>query len=426
MKVPLFTILLLTGLANAALEQVESIAAIVDGKVILRSEVMASLQQAATNPTFARLDPKVQQQQVLQTMIDEKVILSRAERDSITITDAEVRTRVDAHIQQLAGKQHLDMKSLEKAVRAQTGFSMAQYRDQLSTQIHDQMLLSRVRQRHVGLIQPTRKEVENFYQEFKDSLPSQYNSILVSHIQIKVQPDSNIVDSVKRLAITIIDSLDHGQAWEVLAKRHSQDSVSAKGGDLGYFRKGLLEPEFERAAWRLQIGQYTDAPVKTRFGWHIIKMLGKKDDGIRTAHILLKTLASAADSAYAITRVDSIRAVALEGKVLFADLARRFSNDPETNFKNGSLGWMERAELDSAYQQVIAGLDPGQVSEKIKIDDSWHIFRLDEAKSSRELNLDDDYAKIEEFTINNMGNKKLQAMVERWRKEVFIEIRLGK
>ena len=424
MKIPFYVFFLLTGLASAAPEEVESIAAIVDGKVILKSDVMASVQQAMSSPVFAHLDPKAQQQQVLQSMIDEKVILSRADRDSITVTETEVRARVDAHIQQLAGRQHMELKDLEKAIHSQTGFTMAQYREQLSSQIHDQILLGRIRQRHVGVIQPTRQEVESFYKEYKDSLPLQYNSILVSHIQVKVQPDSSILDSVHRLALAIVDSLDHGQAWEIMAKRHSQDSVSARGGDLGYFRKGLLEPEFERAAWRLQIGQYTDAPVKTRFGWHVIKILGKKDDQIRTAHILLKTVASSADSLHAMALIDSLRTVAEAGKVSFAELAGKFSDDAETNFKKGSLGWMERTELDSAYQQVIANLDPGQVSEKVKIDDAWHIFRLDSALSSREMNLADDYAKIEDFTTNNMGNKKLQELVARWRKEVYIEIRL--
>ena len=412
-------------LAFAVPEQVESIAAIVDGKVILKSEVMEAILQAQTSPSFAKMSITEQQKQVLQSMIDDKVILARADKDSIVVTEAEVRARVDSHIAMLASRQKMDMKQLEKAIRAQAGLSLAQYREQLSGQIRDQMLTARIRQRHIGPVEPTRKEVETFYAQFKDSLPRQYNSIHVSHIQLKIKPNQGIIDSVQRLAKAIVDSLDQGIAWDVLVRRHSQDSLATKGGDLGYFRKGVLEPEYERAAWKLALGQYTDAPVKTRFGWHLIRILGKKDDEVRTAQIVLRTIPSLQDSQQVIALIDSLRALAIAGAP-FGDLARKFSQDEETNWKNGSLGWMERGELDSAYQQVIANLDAGQVGEKVKIEDSWHIFKLDETKALRELTIDDDYLKIEEFASNNIANQKLAKLVERWRKEVFIEIRLGK
>jgi peptidyl-prolyl cis-trans isomerase SurA len=321
----------------------------------------------------------------------------------------------------LMSRQHLDAKALEKAIRSQIGLSMAQYRDQLTKQIHEQMLMARIRQRHIGVVQPTKQEVEKFFAEYKDSLPLQYNSILVSHIQIQIKPSKAIVDSVKMELAKLVDSLDQGIAWEVLAKRHSQDSLASKGGDLGFFRKGILEPEYERAAWKLDLGRYTDEPVKTRLGWHLIRILGKKDDEIRTAQILMRTIPSSQDSLHASQLIDSLKAVAATKS--FGELAVKFSDDAETNWKKGSLGWMERTELDSAYQQVIANLDPGEISDKVKIDDSWHIFRLDQAKQSRELTLEDDYQKVEEFASNNIANKKLEKLVERWKKEVFIEIR---
>lgn len=422
MKLALVIFALSFQMVFAAPELVESIVAVVDGKVILKSDLMAAVLQSQSTPGFAKLDAKTQNDRVLQSMIDEKVILARADKDSIFITDAEVRGRVDSHIQSLMSRQKLDAKALEKAIRAQIGLSMAQYRDQLTKQIHEQMLMARIRQRHIGIIQPTKQEVEKFFAEFKDSLPLQYNSILVSHIQIKIQPSKAIVDSVRAVLAKLVDTLDQGIAWEVLAKRYSQDSLANKGGDLGFFRKGILEPEYERAAWKLELGRYTDEPVKTRLGWHLIRILGKKDDEIRSAQILLRTIPSAQDSARAMALVDSLRTVALAG-TSFADLALKYSTDGETNWKKGSLGWMERSELDSAYQQVIANLDAGEISEKVKIDDSWHIFRLDQAKQSREITLEDDYLKVEEFASNQFANKKLEKLVERWRKEVFIEIR---
>lgn len=405
------------------LEKVEGIVAVVDGKVILYSELMQAVQQTKQQSGLAGLSPQEFQQKVLNSLIDEKVLLARASRDSIFVTDDEVRMRVDMHLQRLMQGQNLTMAKLEKAIQAQLGMTLSQYRSQLFQQFHDQILMARIRQMHIGLIQPTRKEVETFFAQYKDSLPLQYNSIHVSHIQLNVEADSMLVDSVRKQADAIIDSMDRGQAWEVMVQRHSQDSLAKKNGDMGFWRKGSLEPNYERAAWRLSIGQYTAKPVKTKYGWHIIRVNDRRDDEIRSSQILLRVIPSVADSAQTLSILQTVRQQVQNG-VDFAQLAEKYSQDKETNRQGGSLGWMERQQLDSAYQQVIAALDAGEISEPVLIDDSWHLFRLDQAKPVRALSIEEDYKVIEELASNHQANQKLQQLVERWRKEVYIDIRL--
>lgn len=411
--------------ATAAPEMFESIAAVVDGKPIMRSEVMSSLYQYQSSPGFSQLPEREQMQRVLDKLIEEKVLLSRVDRDSIVVEDSELQNRVDSHIKGLAARQKTDMASLEKAIKAQLGVSMAQYRKQLGQQIKEQIILSRIRQLHVGVIHPTRKEVESFYQAYRDSLPRQYNCIQVSHLQLAIEPSAAIVDSVRLLAVALIDSLDKGVSWDVLTARHSQDSSAQKGGDIGYYRKGSLEPEYERVAWRLENGKYTDAPVKTRLGWHLIRLLGKKEDGIRTAQILLTTVPSSQDTVRIQVRADSLRTAALGG-ASFADMAKRWSSDKETAYRGGNLGWFERGELDSAYVQSVSRLAPGEISEPVQIDQAYHIFRLDDERQMREFNMDEDYPRIEDLAATYMANKKLQTFVDRWKQEVHIDIRLWK
>ena len=421
----LMSVLLLCASAvMAAPELFESIAAVVDGKPIMRSEVMAAIYQQQNAPGFSQKSEKEQVQLVLNNLIDEKVLLSRVDRDSITVEDAELQSRVDAHIKGLAARQNASLAALEKAIQAQLGISMAQYRKQLSEQIREQIVLSRIRQLHVGVIRPTRKEVEQFYQNYRDSLPRQYNSILVSHLQINIEPSATIVDSVKQIALALVDSLDKGISWDVLAARHSQDSSAAKGGDIGYYRKGSLDPDYERAAWRLENGKYTEAPVKTALGWHLIRLLGKREDGARTAQILLTTLPSSQDSLKVFAQLDSI-AKAVESGASFAEMAKKWSQDKETNYRGGRLGWFERGELDSAYVQTVARLSPGQVSEPTLIGSAYHLFRLDDERQMREYTLEDDYVRIEEMASTYMANTKLQGLVKKWRQEVHIDIRLN-
>jgi len=74
----------------------------------------------------------------------------------------------------------------------------------------------------------------------------------------------------------IIAELKAGGDFAALAKAHSTDSGAAQGGDLGFFKKADMLPEFSDAAFKLQPGQVTDQPVKTRYGWHVIKVIARR------------------------------------------------------------------------------------------------------------------------------------------------------
>jgi len=409
--------------AFAAPVLMEGVAAVVDGKPIMRSELMNNLYRFQETPEGSAMTEQQQKDYVLEQMIEDKVLLSRIDRDSIVIGDAEVDQRVTQHLSQLAASQNIDLATLEKAIRAQLGMSMAQYRDQLSKQIRSHMEMTRVRQMHVGSINPTKKEVEAFYKAYKDSLPRQYNCVLLSHIQIPITPDQMIVDSVKKVAENLIDSLNLGMNFELLAKNHSQDSSAAKGGDLGYFRRGLLDPAFERALDQLKNGQYATTPVKTDLGWHIARVLGRKEDGVRSAQILLRTIPTAKDSADILARADSLHK-AIKTKEDFTVAAKKFSQDKSSNFAGGLLGWYQKNEMEPAYVDPVANLNVGEVSEPVLIDGNYHLFRLDDARQIRELTMEEDYGKIENLAANHLENEKLKALVKKWRQEVHVEIRM--
>lgn len=407
----------------AAPELMEAVAAIVDGKPIMRSELLESFYRYQAMPESAGKSEADLKKEVLDKLIDEKVLLSRIDRDSIKISETEVDQRVTTHLSNLAASQHIDLATLEKAIRVQLGLSMAQYRDQLAEQIREHLYMTRIRQLHVGSMNPTNKEVVEFFNAYKDSLPRQYNCILVSHIQLDIEPNQHTIDSVRAIADSLIDSLDHGMNWELLAKRHSQDSTADKGGDLGYIRKGLLDPDYERAVARLNNGQHSENPVRTDLGWHIIKVIGRREDGVRTAHILLRTVPTSADSALVLSQADSLSKSA-NTKEIFGSAAKKLSKDKSSNHLGGRLGWFQRNELDSAYIAPVSRLQAGENSEPVLIENAYHVFRLDDERQVRELTLEDDYEKIRSFAANKKETEKLNELVKKWRAEVLIEIRM--
>lgn len=411
--------------ALAAAEPVlmEGVAAVVDGKPIMRSEYLNNLYRFQETPEGSAMSEEEQRKYVLDNLIEEKVLLSRIDRDSIVVSDGEIDQRVNAHLQQLASSQNTNLATLEKAIRAQLGISMAQYRDQLAKQIRGHIEMQRVRQRHVGSINPTKKEVDAFYASYKDSIPPQYNCVLLSHIQIPIVPNEVIVDSVKQLAEALIDTLNLGMSFELLAKAHSQDTSAAKGGDLGYFKRGQLDPAFERALDQLKNGQYSSAPVKTSLGWHIPRVIGRKEDGVRSAQILLYTIPTAKDSADILARADSLHN-SIKTADDFAAAARKYSEDKSSNFAGGRLGWFQKGEMVPAYVDPVSNLQVGEVSEPVLIDGAYHLFRLDDSRQIRELTLEEDYGKIEQMCASHMENEKLSSLVKKWREEVHVEIRM--
>lgn len=106
-------------------------------------------------------------------------------------------------------------------------------------------------------------------------------------LQTKVTSDPKADAQAKAKAQSILDKINAGGDFATLAKQYSQDSTAAAGGDLGYFGKGQMDPTFEAAAFSLQVGQVSGL-VKSQYGYHIIKVLGKKDDQVDAAHILIQ------------------------------------------------------------------------------------------------------------------------------------------
>jgi peptidyl-prolyl cis-trans isomerase C len=112
----------------------------------------------------------------------------------------------------------------------------------------------------------TDEEVKARYDKEIAALPKQ-EEVKAAHILVKTEDEAK----------AIIAKLDKGEDFAKLAKENSQDSNKDDGGDLGWFGPGRMVPEFEEAAFGLEKGAYTKAPVKTQFGFHIIKVEDKRD-----------------------------------------------------------------------------------------------------------------------------------------------------
>lgn len=209
--------------------------------------------------------------------------------------------------------------------------------------------------------------------------------IRAKHILIKVSPDASPADTLaafnKIMAIRA-KIIKGDTTFEAAAKKYSEDTYSKeKGGDLGYFTSlGMVYP-FETVAYNTKTGEVSK-PVRTQFGYHIIKVVDKRADvgQIEVAHIMIRTNAkmTAADSLKAKAKADSIYQLVKHGED-FTELAKKFSQDQSSARHGGVLPWFGVGRMGRVPEFEKAAFEMkniGDVCGPIKTEFGWHIIKL--------------------------------------------------
>lgn len=410
----------LCSVAVAQPQVLDKIVAIVDEHVILESELTGQIQFLAMNN---RIDPKTPglRDQVLQNMINEQLIIAQAKVDSVTVSDDEVQQQLDAQIQSRVQQVGSEAK-LEEIYGMPISKIKREYRDEM----RNNLLVQRMQQQHFQGMQVGRYEVEEFYHKYKDSLPPVPEEVELSRIYIVPKPTPAALAQARARAETLLDSLKAGGDFAELAKKYSQDPGSApQGGDLGLVRRGQFVKEFETAVFGLQEGQISPI-VQTEFGFHIIQLLERRGDAVHARHILIRVEKSKSGDSITVALLDSLRTLALNGQS-FAELAKKYSEDKETNLVGGSLGTVQYDQLDKTWLPYLDSLKNGQISVPFRVTAGasygYQIVLMQKRTVAHQMTLATDYHKIEALALNLKRTKEYQEWMEQLRKEIFWQIK---
>ncbi len=420
LRYPIFSIIIF--LSAAAQTTLDRIVAVVDREVITLSDLNFTIQQVALQN---RMDPTSHalRDQVLDGMINSKLVLAQAIEDSVIVTDEEVTERLEQQIQRLtyqAGGQ----EQLEKIYGMSINRMKREY--QFREMIRKQMLEQKIQQQRQMALTVSRREVEEFYATFKDSIPKVPTEFELSHIYIEPKPDSVVLRSLNDKAQKIADSIKTGGDFADFAKRYSSDGSASNGGDLGFARRGSFVKEFEEIAFALRENEISK-PVRTQFGYHIIQLMERRGDAVRTRHILFPIEMSKANDDTAIAQLTMIRSLALGGEN-FGVLARRYSEDNDTKDVGGDLGRVAMDQLDPAYSDFVTSAKAGDVSEPRKIPVAnkygYHIIFVRSITPEHLINLSDDYKRLEQLALQFKLASNYQQWVEDLRKTIYWEKKL--
>jgi len=232
------------------------------------------------------------------------------------------------------------------------------------------------------LIEPNIKEL---YEKRKEELR-------VSHIMFR--PDTAGFEGAYVKALAVLDSIKRGASFEEMAKVHSQDFYSAPyGGDIFYITAGDIIPSFEQACYELKAGEVYPEPVRTQFGYHLIKITDRRPriPEIRASHILieLKPDFTSEDSAKALEKVLKIKEKIELGED-FAELAKEFSEDDGTKNLGGDLGFFSRRMMVQPFDESAFNLEIGQVSDVVKTQFGYHLIKVTDKKQIKSFDEEKD------------------------------------
>lgn len=408
-------------LARGQSVTLDRIVGVVDNDLILESELNASAQFYALNN---KIDPKTPglRLQVLQTMINEKLIVAKAIEDSITVSDDEVQQQLDAVIQQ-----RIQQVGSESRLEEAYGMPISRIKREFRDEMRKNLLAQKLQQQRFGSQTIGRFEVEEFYRTYKDSLPRVPEELELSDISYAPKVSDKAKSSARARIQTILDSLRHGANFDSLARLYSEDPGSAtRGGDLGLVRRGLFVKEFETAVFALGEGQISDV-VETELGFHIIQLLERRGDAVRAKHILLRIQKTKESDETAIAFLDSLRIRALGGES-FAELARKYSDGKESLI-GGNLGTVEIDQINKDIFPAVATLKEGEISPPVKIPEGssykYHILWVRKRTSPHSMSLDTDYHKVEAIALNFKRTKDYQAWLEELKAQIYWQARLG-
>lgn len=406
---------------TAAAQTLDRIVAVVGDEMILESELNAQVQFFLLNN---RIDPKTPglREQVLQTMINEKLIIAKAIEDSVTVSEDEVSQQLDAIIQQRS-----QAAGGEARLEELYGMSISRLRREFRDEMRKSLIAQRLQQQRFGMATVSHREVEEFYRTYKDSLGEVPEEVELAHIFMKPKFDDTAKNEARKKLEKIIDSLKAGVSFEELARRHSQDPGSAsQGGDLGLVRRGLFVNEFESAVFALKEKEISGI-VETEFGLHVIQLLERRGDAVHPRHILIRIERTETSDEQTIAFLDSLRRQVMDGGN-FAELARKFSEDKETQSIGGSLGTFELSRLPKDLYPVVVNLKEGEISKPTRLpvgsQYGYSIVWVKRRISEHKPTIEQDYRRIESIAANFKRQKEYAAWLEDLKKQIYWEARL--
>lgn len=422
----LVAMVMLLGISNSASllwsqqRVIDRIVAVVDKEIITESELNERVNMVVFQSRMESASPEFRRD-VLDGMIADKLILAQALIDSIEVTNDEVSQALDQQIANLVRQ-----AGSEQRVEDYYGMPISRIRREFREDMRKQLIVQRMRQTREAAIQVTRREVEEFFSTYQDSLPRVPEEVELSNIFIQPKPDSTLQVESERLLKSIRDSLLRGGDFAEYARRYSKGPGGESGGELPWAKRGELLRDFEEVVFSLSEGEISQV-FTTELGLHLVQLEERRGESVRARQILLPLPKGPASDTVAVRRLRELRDE-IQAGTSFADMAKKYSEDEDTKMLGGDLGRVSLDQLDPEFRTVVETLPVGTISEphRVAVGNSYgyQIVWLRQRMPAHAMNLTDDFRRIEQIALYFKRNEQFNSWVADLKKNIYWEVRI--
>jgi len=423
-------VLAILNISNGQSYIVDKVIAKVGSEFVLLSEVEDQYAYSLTQ------DPTLGEEikcQILDNLIAQKLIIYQAKLDSVEVSEQEVEAQLDLRFDNILRQMNGDEEFFAEYYGAGVAEMKGRYRDDQKQQI----LAERMQMKLINSVTITPEEVKQFYNNIpQDSLPFLDSEVELGELVIKPEVNEEQKKIAKEKLEGIIEKINSGEeTFESMALKFSMDSGSgARGGDLGFAKRGSYVPEFEAAVFSLKANE-TSEIVETEYGFHVIKQLERRGNNVRARHILIKPDLTETDMAMARSKLDSIKNLIEIDSISFEDAVKKFSDKKTESYnnngriKNRSTGnnFFRTDELDPDVYFEIIDLEKGKLTKVLEDkefggDTRFRILQLQSITKPHKANLKQDYDKISQYAKEGKKSEYFSTWVIEKMGETFIEV----
>jgi peptidyl-prolyl cis-trans isomerase SurA len=407
---------------HAAAQTGDYIVAVVNQELVTASELqqrLARIREDAARNRTPLPPPSTLRKQVLDALIDERVLVTNARESGARIDDPEL----DRAVANVAQQNQMTLPQLRERLR-QEGISYAKFRDN----IRDQLLVERVREREVvSRIKISDAEIDDLIEKRRSAAGV---GAQIDLAQILVTVPENASDAVlaerRARAEAALKRVRGGEDFAAVAREVSEDSNRLTGGQIGMRPVDRLPDVFVRAAQGLKPGEIAPDLLRSGAGFHILKLLERKDssaftiDQSRVRHILLRPSPELTPEAAA-RRLMQFKRDIVGGTRTFEQLARENSEDGSAA-QGGDLGWAAPGSFVPEFEEAINALPVGGISDPVTTRFGLHLVQV---VDRRQVTLDN--RQLREQARNILREQKFEEAFNEWLRDLrsrsYIEFR---
>lgn len=409
---------------------VDRVMAVAGDVPILSSQIEEEIfTQRAQNGEIPKTPPEFRDlcRQVVSDLIDAELMVQVAQRDTtIKVSDAEISDGVEQQFRNV--RQRFTSEVDFRSELSRSGF---QTPEEFRRWLTDSQRKAALRNHLLGklkeggklkTVQPTDREMRAYFEQYQSQLPARPATLSFRNIVIAPKASAPARDRARAQADSIAIELRKGADFAIAAKRFSQDPASKEqGGDLGWFRRGLMVPEFDAIVFRLKPGVISD-PVETPFGFHVIQVQRIQPAEVQARHILIMPEIEAADADSADSLAQRVAAQLRQGAP-FDSLAKLYHDPGEEREADN----VPVTGLPDEYKEGLGAADSGQVVPPFAIRKvlglrrKYVVLQVTSRRTEGAIHYDDVKEQIRKKLSDDLATRRY---LDRLRRSTYVDIRM--